>query len=183
MVPIEALLGYVLLLVGFVFFANGMTLLGKTGAKEVGVLNLGVGVLIAIAAWKLHTLGLTAATALVSVFALIYLIVYAVFVHGHDAKGLGVYCLFATVVFIWYGAHFQALGLAYFAYFCWGMGFAGASLLPCVLAGPGSWQANSLSVHNRVDSDPVDTGNASAYRKVESSRRSTRLRFDTAVLF
>ena len=30
MVPIEALLGYVLLLVGFVFFANGMTLLGKT---------------------------------------------------------------------------------------------------------------------------------------------------------
>ena len=111
MVPIEALLGYVLLLVGFVFFANGMTLLGKTGAKEVGVLNLGVGVLIAIAAWKLHTLGLTAATALVSVFALIYLIVYAVFVHGHDAKGLGVYCLFATVVFIWYGAHFQHLGL------------------------------------------------------------------------
>ena len=119
MVPIEALLGYVLLLVGFVFFANGMTLLGKTGAKEVGVLNLGVGVLIAIAAWKLHTLGLTAATALVSVFALIYLIVYAVFVHGHDAKGLGVYCLFATVVFVWYGAHFQSLGLAYFAYFCW----------------------------------------------------------------
>ena len=119
MVPIEALLGYVLLLVGFVFFANGMTLLGKTGAKEVGVLNLGVGVLIAIAAWKLHTLGLTAATALVSVFALIYLLVYAVFVHGHDAKGLGVFCLFATVVFIWYGAHFQALGLAYFAYFCW----------------------------------------------------------------
>ena len=119
MVPIEALLGYVLLLVGFVFFANGMTLLGKTGAKEVGVLNLGVGVLIAIAAWKLHTLGLTAVTALVSVFALIYLIVYAVFVHGHDAKGLGVYCLFATVVFVWYGAHFQSLGLAYFAYFCW----------------------------------------------------------------
>ncbi len=119
MVPIEALLGYVLLLVGFVFFANGMTLLGKTGAKEVGVLNLGVGVLIAIAAWKLHTLGLTAATALVSVFALIYLLVYAVFVHGHDAKGLGVFCLFATVVFIWYGAHFQSLGLAYFAYFCW----------------------------------------------------------------
>lgn len=119
MVPIEALLGYVLLLVGFVFFANGMTLLGKTGAKEVGVLNLGVGVLIAIAAWKLHTLGLTAATALVSVFALIYLIVYAVFVHGHDAKGLGVYCLFATVVFVWYGAHFQSLGLAEFAYFCW----------------------------------------------------------------
>ncbi|MGI9534644.1 MAG: AmiS/UreI family transporter, partial [Thermodesulfobacteriota bacterium] len=39
MVPVEGLLGYVLLLVGFVFFANGMTLLGKTGAKEVGVLN------------------------------------------------------------------------------------------------------------------------------------------------
>ncbi|MGH7850146.1 MAG: AmiS/UreI family transporter, partial [Thermodesulfobacteriota bacterium] len=39
MVPVEALLGYVLLLVGFVFFCNGMTVLGKTGAKEVGVLN------------------------------------------------------------------------------------------------------------------------------------------------
>ena len=44
MVPIEALLGYVLLLVGFVFWANGFTLLGKTGAKEVGVLNLAVGI-------------------------------------------------------------------------------------------------------------------------------------------
>lgn len=119
MVPIEALLGYVLLLVGFVFFANGMTLLGKTGAKEVGVLNMAVAVLILIAAWKLHTLGLTAATALVSVFALIYVIVYAVFVHGHDAKGLGVYCLFATIVFVWYGLHFHGIGLAYFAYFSW----------------------------------------------------------------
>jgi len=52
MVPVEALLGYVLLLVGFVFFGNGATLLGKTGAKEIGVLNLAVGVLIAIAAWN-----------------------------------------------------------------------------------------------------------------------------------
>ncbi len=119
MVPIEALLGYVLLLVGFVFFANGMTLLGKTGAKEVGVLNLAIGILIAIAAWKLHDLGLTAATALISVFALIYVLVYAVFVHGHDAKGLGWYCLFACIVFLWYGYHFHGLGLAYFAYFSW----------------------------------------------------------------
>ncbi|NIT14097.1 MAG: hypothetical protein GTN99_07640, partial [Candidatus Dadabacteria bacterium] len=54
MVPIEALLGLVLLLVGFVFFGNGMTLLGKTGAKEIGVLNLGVGIIISIAAWQLH---------------------------------------------------------------------------------------------------------------------------------
>ena len=50
MVPIEAMLGYVLLLVGFVFFCNGMTVLGKTGAKEVGVLNFAVGVLILMAA-------------------------------------------------------------------------------------------------------------------------------------
>lgn len=119
MVPIEALLGYVLLLVGFVFFANGMTLLGKTGAKEVGVLNLAVAILIAIAAWKLHDLGLTAATALICVFALIYVLVYAVFVHGHDAKGLGVYCLFATIAFVWYGLHFYGLGLMEFALFNW----------------------------------------------------------------
>lgn len=119
MVPIEALLGYVLLLVGFVFFGNGMTLLGKTGAKEIGVLNLGVGILIAYAAWQLHGLGLTAATALVSVFALIYLLVYAIFVHGHDAKGLGWYCLFAFIVFVWYGLHFYGIGLEYFGYFCW----------------------------------------------------------------
>ena len=121
MVPVEALLGYVLLLVGFVFFGNGMTLLGKTGAKEIGVLNLAVGILIAIAAWKLHDLGLTAATALISVFALIYFMVYAIFVHGHDAKGLGVYCLFATIVFLWYAYHFHtALGAAgfWFAVFC-----------------------------------------------------------------
>lgn len=120
MVPVEALLGYVLLLVGFVFFGNGMTLLGKTGAKEIGVLNLGVGIFIAIAAWKLHDLGLTAATALISVFALIYFMVYGIFVHGHDAKGLGVYCLFACVVFLWYAYHFNSLGPAglWFAVFC-----------------------------------------------------------------
>ena len=89
MVPVEALLGYVLLLVGFVFFCNGMTVLGKTGAKEVGVLNLAVAILILLAAWQLHGLGLTAATALISVFALIYFMVAGIFIHGYDAKGLG----------------------------------------------------------------------------------------------
>ncbi len=118
MVPVEALLGLVLLLVGFVFFGNGMTLLGKTGAKEIGVLNLGVGIIISIAAWQLHGLGLTAATALVSVFALIYFMVAGIFVHGHDGKGLGWYCLFATIVFLWYAAHFNGLGLTYIAGFC-----------------------------------------------------------------
>ena len=118
MVPVEALLGLVLLLVGFVFFGNGMTLLGKTGAKEVGVLNLGVGIIISIAAWQLHSLGLTAATALVSVFALIYFMAAGIFIHGYDGKGLGWYCLFATVVFIWYAIYFQGLGLTYFALFC-----------------------------------------------------------------
>lgn len=124
----EAMLGYVLLLVGFVFFCNGMTVLGKTGAKEVGVLNLGVAILILIAAWQLHGLGLSAATALVSVFALIYIMAAGIFIHGYDAKGLGWYCLFATIVFIWYGIHFYGLtqlpegaipGMLYFAIFCW----------------------------------------------------------------
>ena len=120
MVPVEALLGYVLLLVGFVFFGNGVTLLGKTGAKEIGVLNLGVGILIAIAAWKLHTLGLTAATALVCVFALIYYMVAGIFCLGYDAKGLGWYCLFACIAFVWYAYHFFGLGAAgfWFAVFC-----------------------------------------------------------------
>jgi hypothetical protein len=121
---IDILLGYVLLLVGFVFFCNGMTVLGKTGAKEVGVLNFAVGVLILIAAWQLHNEGLTAATALVSVFALIYFMVAGIFIHGYDAKGLGWYCLFATIVFIWYGYHFYGLeavipGMMYYALFCW----------------------------------------------------------------
>ena len=120
MVPVEGLLGYVLLLVGFVFFGNGMTLLGKTGAKEVGVLNLAVGIMIAIAAYQLHTLGLTAAFALVTVFALIYWQVAGIFINGYDAKGLGWYCLFATVVFVWYAYHFFGLGAAgmWFAIFC-----------------------------------------------------------------
>jgi hypothetical protein len=126
MVAVEALLGYVLLLVGFVFFCNGMTLLGKTGAKEVGVLNLAVGVLITLAAWKLHTLGLTAATALVSVFALIYFMVAGIFCLGYDAKGLGWYCLFGFFVFLWYAYHFFALaaavpaiaGVKWFGIFC-----------------------------------------------------------------
>lgn len=120
MVPVEALLGYVLLLVGFVFFGNGMTLLGKTGAKEIGVLNLAVGVLIGIAAWQLHGLGLTAATALISVFAIIYFMVAGIFCLGYDAKGLGWYCLFATIAFIWYAIHFFNLGPAgmWFGVFC-----------------------------------------------------------------
>ena len=120
MVPVEGLLGYVLLLVGFVFFGNGLTLLGKTGAKEVGVLNLGVGIMIAVAAFQLHTLGLTAAFALVTVFALIYWQVAGIFINGYDGKGLGWYCLFATVVFVWYAYHFFSLGPAgmWFAIFC-----------------------------------------------------------------
>lgn len=119
MVPIEYLLGMVLLLVGFVFWGNGMTLLGKTGAKEVGVLNLAVGIIITMAAWKLHELGLTAATALICVFALIYFMAYGIFVHGMDGKGLGWFCLFGTVVFLWYGYHFYSIGLPYFAFFNW----------------------------------------------------------------
>ena len=120
MVPVEGLLGYVLLLVGFVFFGNGLTLLGKTGAKEVGVLNFGVGVMIAIAAFQLHTLGLTSAFALVTVFALIYWQVAGIFINGYDGKGLGWYCLFATAVFIWYAYFFFAMGPAgmWFAIFC-----------------------------------------------------------------
>lgn len=123
-VAMELLLGYVLLMVGFVFFGNGMTLLGKTGAKEIGVLNLAVAVFISIAAWKLHTLGLTAATGLVCVFALIYFMVGGIFCLGYDAKGLGWYCLFAFVVFLWYGLHFFKLaggptGVGMFGVFCW----------------------------------------------------------------
>jgi len=120
MVPVEALLGLVLLMVGFVFWCNGMTLLGKTGAKEVGVLNLAVGIIISIAAWKLHTLGLTSATALVSVFALIYFMVAGIFCLGYDAKGLGWYCLFACIAFIWYAWFFFGLGPAgmWFGIFC-----------------------------------------------------------------
>ncbi|HEX3037192.1 MAG TPA: AmiS/UreI family transporter [Thermodesulfobacteriota bacterium] len=120
MVPVEALLGLVLLMVGFVFWCNGMTLLGKTGAKEVGVLNLAVGIIISIAAWKLHSLQLTSATALVSIFALIYFMVAGIFILGYDAKGLGWFCLFACVAFIWYAYFFFGLGAAgmWFGIFC-----------------------------------------------------------------
>jgi len=118
MISAELLLGLVLLMVGFVFFANGMTLLGKTGAKEVGVLNLSVGIIISIAAWQLHGLGLTGATALISVFALIYFMVAGIFIHGHDGKGLGWFCLFGTVVFLWYALHFYGIGLVYIGLFC-----------------------------------------------------------------
>jgi len=121
---VDLLLGYVLLLVGTVFFANGMTLLGKTGAKEVGVLNLAVGVLICVAAWQLHGLEQTAATALVSVFALIYFMVAGIFTLGYDGKGLGWFCFFGTFIFVWYGYHFMTLdavipGFMYYALFCW----------------------------------------------------------------
>jgi len=118
MISAELLLGLVLLMVGFVFFGNGMTILGKTGAKEIGVLNLAVGIIISIAAWELHGLGLTSATALVSVFALIYFMVAGIFIHGYDGKGLGWFCLFGTVVFFWYAFNFYASGLVYIGLFC-----------------------------------------------------------------
>lgn len=121
MVPVEALLGLVLLMVGAVFFGNGMTLLGKTGAKEIGVLNFAVGIIISIAAWQLHSLGVTSATALVSLFALIYFMVAGIFVLGHDAKGLGWYCLFATFAFIWYAYFFVTVfgdAGTFFGIFC-----------------------------------------------------------------
>ena len=106
------MLGYVLVLVGFVFFCNGMTVLGKTGGKEVGMLNGAVAVLILIAAFTGAGFeGPNAATTtLVSVFALIYVIAFGVFTLGHDAKGLGWYCLFATIVFLWYGQYFLGVG-------------------------------------------------------------------------
>ena len=106
------MLGYVLVLVGFVFFCNGMTVLGKTGGKEVGMLNGAVAVLILIAAFTGAGLGPegAASTTLVSVFALIYVIAFGVFTLGHDAKGLGWYCLFATIVFLWYGQYFLGVG-------------------------------------------------------------------------
>jgi hypothetical protein len=106
------MLGYVLVLVGFVFFANGMTLLGKTGGKEVGMLNGGVAVLILIAAFTGAGLGPegAASTTLISVFALIYVIAFGVFTLGHDGKGLGWYCLFATIVFLWYASYFMGVG-------------------------------------------------------------------------
>jgi len=118
MVSAELLFGLVLLMVGFVFFCNGMTLLGKTGAKEVGVLNLAVGIIISIAAWQLHGLGLTSAAALISAFALIYFMVAGIFIHGFDGKGLGWFCLYATVVFVWYGFHFYGAGLVEIGLFC-----------------------------------------------------------------
>lgn len=120
MVPVEGLLGLVLLMVGFVFWGNGMTLLGKTGAKEIGVLNLAVGVIISIAAWYLHGLGLTAATALISIFALIYFMVAGIFCLGYDAKGLGWFCLFAAIAFVWYATYFYSFGgsVRWFSAFC-----------------------------------------------------------------
>ncbi len=124
MVPVEPLLGVVLLMIGFVFFGNGMTLLGKAGLKEVGVLNLAVGIFISIAAWELHTLGLTFATVLILVFTLIYFMVAGIFILGYDARVLGWFCLFAFVIFLWYGVHLFKLaggitGVGLFGVFCW----------------------------------------------------------------
>jgi len=89
-----------------------MTVLGKTGAKEVGMLNGAVAVLILIAAFTGAGLGPegAASTTLISVFALIYVIAFGVFTLGHDGKGLGWYCLFATIVFLWYAQYFLGVG-------------------------------------------------------------------------
>ena len=76
------------------------------------MLNGAVAVLILIAAFTGAGLGPegAASTTLVSVFALIYVIAFGVFTLGHDGKGLGWYCLFATIVFLWYGQYFLGVG-------------------------------------------------------------------------
>ena len=107
---IELLLGIIHLVVGFNFFCIAWALLGKSGTKDVGILNLVVGIFVALSAWWIHSLGLTAATALCLVFAMIYFMVFGVFVFGYDSRGLGWFCLFATIVFIWYAYHFATLG-------------------------------------------------------------------------
>lgn len=136
MVPVEALFGYVLLMVGFVFFGNGVTLLGKTGAKEIGVLNLAVGIFIALAAWKLHTLGQTSATALICIFSLIHIMLAGIFCLGYDTKGLGWYCLFAFVTLLWYTYYFFSLAAAVpaIADVKWFGVFTAAWALICILA-------------------------------------------------
>jgi hypothetical protein len=109
MEPAEVVFGYILFLLSFVFFDNGVALLGKTGVKEIGVLNLVVGILISIAAWNLHTYGQTNGTAIISVFALICFMIAGIYLMGYDAKGLGWSCLYAFVVFLWFGSHFLKL--------------------------------------------------------------------------
>jgi len=136
MVQVEALFGYVLLMVGFAFFCNGVTLLGKTGGKEIGVLNFGVGVFIALAAWKLSPLGNTSATALICIFALIHFMLAGIFCFGYDTKGLGWYCLFAFVALLWYTYHFFSLAAAVpaIAGVKWFGVFTAAWALICILA-------------------------------------------------
>jgi len=118
------LFALIFLPMGLIFFLNGIVLLRSIGQKSVGIINAVVAVLVLFPALILYWSGFTVILVLIVPFSILYFMFSGVFIYGYDAKGLGWYCLFATVVFIWYGYHFYILeavspGFMYYGIFYW----------------------------------------------------------------
>lgn len=97
-------LGVPLLFIGFVLIVNAAWLQGKAESKDVGIMNLMVGVLGSLSAmyfgWKEGAFPLCAGALL---FALTYLWVGVNAVRGAvDQRALGIYCLLVAIVTIPY---------------------------------------------------------------------------------
>ena len=97
----------VLTVVALVLFTNGLVVLGKFGGKQVAILNLAVGIAIAVMGLfigftdALKAVGPTqsyVALASCLVFAFTYILLAGEIYAGSDFKALGWYCLIAGIV-------------------------------------------------------------------------------------
>ena len=122
----DYLLGLILLVMAFTFFVNGMSFLGKIGSKFAGFLNLLAAIFVLLPALQLYFFDVTIFLVLIVAFSLLFLMFAGIEFQLYVAEGLGWYCLFAFIVFIWYGYHFFSLtqavpaiaGVKWFGVFC-----------------------------------------------------------------
>jgi hypothetical protein len=131
------MIGVMLLFVGAVLFLNGLWILGYVDDREIGIINIFVGVLgLAVATISL-TQGLLPAfefAAYILLFAFTYLWVAYNRYSGADGRGLGWFCLFVAVTAVpvsltvlsgagghpwltWLGLDWAAWAVLWFMYF------------------------------------------------------------------
>lgn len=106
----------VLTLVALILFFNGLVVLGKFGGRQVAVMNLAVGIAIAVIGLEIGftdalkavgpTQSLVAAASALT-FALVYILLAGEVLAGTDFKALGWYCFMGGIVMFLIGLGFS----------------------------------------------------------------------------
>lgn len=105
--------GWILVVIWYLWIMIGMAQLGRGSVRDTGVVALAVGVIIITLvlglgiknppAWSLVGL-------LVCTWGMIYVVCFPVFAFGFEVKSLGWYCWAAIILCIWYAVHFIRAG-------------------------------------------------------------------------